>query len=284
MGKLSGKVAFVTGASRGIGQAIAERFAREGARVACTARTLREGTHKLLEGSLERTVERIRDAGGEAAPIVCDVSEYDNCAAAIAEVRALYGPIDVLVNNAALTYFVPIESYPLKQWHRSFAVNFHAPFYLSQLVLEDMLPRGSGAIVNISSSAAIGPGRAPFPEFWRKARGGTLYGAEKAALERFTQGLAAEVFDQGVSVTCVSPSQVVATEGAVHHRLVKDGSDPRAEPPEYMADAVLLLATEPIEKISGRVTYSQELLLEYGQIDEAHGVGGDRVGSGYSQI
>lgn len=282
--RLEGKVALVTGASRGIGQTIAERFAQEGARVACTARTVAEGSHKLLEGSLDRTVAKIREAGGDAVPVVCDVSEYDNCAAAVEEVRAHYGPVDILVNNAALTYFVPIESYPLKQWHRSMAVNVHAPFYLSQLVLADMLPRGSGAIVNISSAAAIGPGRAPYSERALKGRGGTLYGAEKAALERFTQGLAAEVYERGVSVTCLSPSQVVATEGAVHHRLVKDADDERAEPPSYMADAVMLLVTEPIEKISGRVTYSQELLLEYGQIETARGVGGGRAGSGYSKI
>lgn len=284
MGKLAGKVALVTGASRGIGQSIAELFGAEGARVACTARTLEEGGHKLFEGSLRRTVDGIREAGGEAIAIPCDVSEYENCAAAVAEIRRELGPIDVLVNNAALTYFIPIADYPVSRWHRSFAVNVHAPFYLSQLALEDMLPRESGAIVNISSGAAIGPGRAPYSEMVQRGRGGTLYGAEKAALERFTQGLAAEVFSKGISVTCVSPSQVVATPGTVHHKLVKDYDDPRGEPPEYMARAVLLLATEPCEKISGRVTYSQEILKELGAIEEGQGLGFGRMGSGYSKI
>jgi NAD(P)-dependent dehydrogenase (short-subunit alcohol dehydrogenase family) len=285
MGKLAGKVALVTGASRGIGQAIAELFAAEGARVACTARTLAEGEHKLLEGSLERTVERIRAAGGEALAIPCDVSEYENCERTVAELRRRFGPLDVLVNNAALTYFVPIADYPLAKWHRSLAVNFHAPFYLAKLALADMLPRRSGAIVNISSGAAIGPGRGPYSEeAQRFLRGATLYGAEKAALERFTQGLAAEVFADNVSVTCVSPSQVVATPGAVHHRLVKDEHDPRGEPVSYMARAALLLATEPCEKISGRVTYSQEILHEYGQLARARGIGAERAGSGYAQI
>ena len=284
MGKLDGKVALVTGASRGIGETIAELFAIEGARVACTARTLEEGSHKLLAGSLESTVARIRKAGGDAMPVVCDVSEYSNCEAAVAEVRAAYGPIDILVNNAALTYFIPIAQYPIRKWHRSFAVNVHAPFYLSQLVLGDMIERRAGSIVNISSGAAIGPGRAPYSESEQKARGGTLYGAEKAALERFTQGLAAEVYADGISVTCVSPSQVVATPGTVHHRLVKGMDDPRAEPPEYMARAVLLLASEPVSKISGRVTYSQEILKEYGEIEAARGLGVDRVGTGFGQI
>ena len=282
-GRLEGRVALVTGASRGIGLAIAELFAAEGARVACTARTLEEGDHKLFEGSLRRTVGGIRAAGGEAMAFPCDVSEFENCERLVAEVRTHFGPIDILVNNAALTYFIPIADYPVSKWHRSCAVNFHAPFYLSKLALEDMIPRKSGAIVNISSGAAIGPGRAPYSELVRKGRGGTLYGAEKAALERFTQGLAAEVFDDGVSVTCVSPSQVVPTAGTLHHKLVRGMDDPRGESPELMARAALLLASEPCESISGRVTYSQELLVEYGWIEKGSGIGFERQGSGYSR-
>jgi NAD(P)-dependent dehydrogenase (short-subunit alcohol dehydrogenase family) len=284
MGRLDGRVALVTGASRGIGQAIAELFAAEGARVACTARTRTEGSHKMLEGSLDRTVQRILQSGGEAVPVVCDVSEYENCARAVDEVRAALGPVDVLVNNAALTYFIPIAEYPVSKWHRSMAVNVHAPFYLSQLVLPDMQERQRGAIVNISSGAAIGPGRGPYASETRRLRGGTLYGAEKAALERFTQGLAAEVQDDGISVTCVSPSQVVATPGTVHHKLVRGMDDPNGEPIDYMARAALLLATEPLERVTGRVTYSQEILLEFGWIEEGRGIGVDRDGSGYSKI
>jgi len=281
LGRLDGKTVIVTGASRGIGAEIARLFAEEGGRVACVARTLREGDHPL-EGSLEHTVETIRKAGGEAIPIAADISEYEQCVRAVEEARKAFGPIDVLVNNAALTYFIPIKDYPINKWHRSIAVNFHAPFYLSQLVLQDMLPRKSGAIVNISSGAAIGPGRGPYPE--NIGRGGTLYGAEKAALERFTQGLASEVYHDGVSVTCVSPSQVVPTPGTVFHHLVTGMDDPRGEPPILMAKAALLLATEPKEKVAGRVTYSQEILLEYGWISEGKGLGVDRKGSGYSQI
>ena len=285
MGKLNGKVVVVTGASRGIGAEIARVFAAEGGRVICAARTLKEGEHQY-EGSLETTVNGIRAAGGEATAVTVDISEPEECEKLIASARSIYGQVDVLVNNAALTYFIPVKDYPLNRWLRSWAVNFHAPFTLSKLALEDMTPRKSGAIVNISSSAAIGPGRGPYAGAALLYRGSTCYGAEKAALECLTQGLAAEVFEYGVSVACVSPSLVVPTAGTVHHKLVIGLDDPRGEPPELMAKAALLLATEPLEKITGRVTYSQQILKEFGWIDDAKGVGVDpaMLGTGYSRF
>jgi NAD(P)-dependent dehydrogenase (short-subunit alcohol dehydrogenase family) len=283
MGRLDGKVVVVTGASRGIGAEIASLLAAEGGRVVCAARTLREGDHPLA-GSLETTVETIRARGGEAHAATANIAEPAECGRLLETARKVYGPIDVLVNNAALTYFVPIKDYVVGKWMASWAVNLHAPFVLSQLVLRDMIPRGSGAIVNIGSGAAIGPGRGPYPDPAMGTRGGTCYGAQKAALERFTQGLAAEVYAHGISVTCVSPSQVVPTPGTVYHKLVKGMDDPRGERPELMARAVLLLASEPLERVSGRVTYSQQILKEFGWITEARGRGVETPGSGHSQM
>ena len=284
MGKLDGKVVIVTGASRGIGAEIAKLFALEGGQVICAARTLREGDHRL-HGSLETTVAEIGAISGEATPVAVDISEPAECEKLVQAARQTYGPVNVLVNDAALTYFVPVKDYPINRWLRSWAVNFHAPFILSKLVLEGMISRKGGSIVNISSSAAIGPGRGPY----RGAvagRGGTCYGAEKAALERFTQGLAIEVYEYGVSVTCVSPSQVVPTPGTLFHGLVRSLEGGEGEPPEMMAKAALLLATEPLDKVTGRVTYSQAVLKEFGWIAEAKGIGvGPALqGSGYSQI
>lgn len=283
MGKLDGKVAIVTGASRGIGAEISRLFAAEGARVVCVACTLKEGDH-ILEGSLEMTCAQIRESGGEATAIAANISLPEECERLIEETKAAYGPADVLVNNAALTYFIPIKDYPLNRWMRTWAVNIHAPFLLSQLVLPDMIEKKSGSIVNISSSSAIGPGRGPYGDDSKEDIGVTCYGAEKAALERFTQGLALEVFEYGVSVTCLSPSVVVPTPGTLYHKLVSSMDDPKGEHPELMAKATLLLATEPQNKITGRVTYTQEILKEYGMMEGGQGVGVSKPGSGYSQI
>ena len=283
MGKLDGKVVVVTGASRGIGEEIAKLFAAEGGKIVCAARTLKEGDHQFA-GSLEKTVAEIRGAGGTAHAVAANISEPVECERLMQAARDVYGPVDVLVNNAALTYYVPIKDYAVNRWVRSWAVNLHAPFILSKLALEDMIPRTSGSIVNISSGAAIGPGRGPYPDPKVGARGGTCYGAEKAALERFTQGLASEVYQYGISVTAVSPSQVVPTPGTVHHKLVTSMDDPRGEPPALLAKATLLLATEPLDRVSGRVTYSQQILKEFGWTRDAKGRGVDTPGSGYSQI
>jgi len=282
MGKMTGRVAIVTGASRGIGQAIAELLATEGARVICVARTLNEGDHQLA-GALNTTVAAIRDKGGEATAVAADISSEVECEKLVAAAGAAYGRIDTLVNNAALNYYIPTADYPINRWIKAFAVNVHAPFMLAKLVLPDMIAGGRGAIVNISSGSAIGPGRGPYAD--QTVRGGVMYGASKAALERFTQGLAQEVAHHGgIAVSCVSPSRTVPTAGTVYHKLMASLDDPRGEPPSMMARATLLLASEPADKINGRVTYSQQILKEFGWIETAVGRGIDTVGTGYSQI
>jgi NAD(P)-dependent dehydrogenase (short-subunit alcohol dehydrogenase family) len=281
MGKLDGRVAIVTGASRGIGAEVARLFAAEGAKVVCAARTLNEGDHRLLSGSLSGTVAKIRAAGGEALALAADVSDEADCRKLVQGAVDAYGKVDVLVNNAALTYYVPIVDYDIKRWVKAFAVNVHGPFVLSKLVLPGMIQRRRGAIINISSGSAIGPGRGPYQN---GARGGTMYGSTKAALERFTQGLAQEVAQHGIAVSALAPSHVVPTPGTIYHKLVSGATDPRSEPPILMARAALLLATEPAARINGRVTYSQQILGEYGWIDKPAGRGVTTPGSGYSQI
>jgi citronellol/citronellal dehydrogenase len=241
---------------------------------------MEEGGHKL-EGSLKTTVAEIEKAGGTSLPVPVDLSDEESCIQLVKTAKEQFGPVNVLINNAAVTYFIPIKDMPTKNWDRSWAVGPRAVFILSREVLPDMTKQGSGAIVNVSSGAAIGPGRGPYKT---SGRGGSKYGAQKAAIERFTQGLAEEVYPNGISVACVSPSQVVPTPGTVYHNLVTGMDDPRGEHPNVMARAILLLATEPLDKVTGRVTYSQEILKEFGWIEEGKGIGFDRVGSGYSKI
>ncbi|MSV91184.1 MAG: SDR family NAD(P)-dependent oxidoreductase, partial [Actinobacteria bacterium] len=128
---LEGKVAIVTGASRGIGAGIAAELAASGARVVCVARTLHEGDHRKLAGSLDTTVAALRDAGAEAHAIAADLASPDECARVVDEARSAFGPIDILVNNAALTWFAEIASMAVDKWMHSFAINVHAPMVLA---------------------------------------------------------------------------------------------------------------------------------------------------------
>ena len=279
MGKLDGKTAIVTGASRGIGKAIAELFAAEGANVACVARTVNEGDSRA-PGALTTTLEGIRAAGGEARMVVANIGEEEECLRLVEETRAAYGPIDILVNNAVTNFAHPVSEFPSKRWLIGYAVNIHAPFILARETIPDMQAQGGGAIVNISSGVAIGPGRGPYESTGWDGMG-VLYGSTKAALERFTQGLAAELWGDKIAVSALSPSQAVFTEGALLFN--KPPPDLPSEPALTMAEATLLLATEPLERVTGRVCYSQQILQEFGWIEEGHGTGIDSLGSGYSR-
>src|SRR5262249_10093445 len=159
-----------------------------------------EGDHRLLAGSLSATVCKIRDGGGEAIAAAADVSNEQDCQRLVRTAEEAFGTGDILVNDAALTYYKPIIDYHVKHSLQESAVNVHGAFRLSQLGLPGMTNLGRGAIVNISSGSAIGPGRAPFTGA-RPANGGTMYGATKAALERFTQGLAQEVATHNIAVS-----------------------------------------------------------------------------------
>src|SRR5438093_11412102 len=139
MGRLDGKVVVVTGASRGIGAEIARIFAAAGGRGICAARTLREGDHQLA-GSLETTVEGIRAAGGEARAFTANIAEPAECERLIGAARETYGPIDVLVNNAALTYYLPPKDNPLTGWLPRWAGNSQPRSPLAHLVLPDRAP------------------------------------------------------------------------------------------------------------------------------------------------
>lgn len=255
-GVLAGKVAIVTGASRGIGEAIALRYAQEGAKVVVSARTVEDGDH-LLPGSINSVVKRIQDAGGEALALRADLAVEEHRTNLIKEAENIFGPVDILVNNAAVTYFVPVESFREKHYRLMTEVQIYAPFHLSQLVLPSMIERKTGWILNISSHAAIHPAKD------MGGRGGTVYGMCKAALERFTTGLASEVYSHNIGVNVISPG-LVATPGVVHHKLITDDTPrDRITPVEHMAEACLRLVHGDAQDMTGKITYAADMLKDY---------------------
>ena len=255
-GVLAGQVAVVTGASRGIGEAIALRYAMEGARVIVSARTLEEGDH-ILEGSINGVVKKIKDAGGEAHAVRCDLALEDHRCNLVAEAESKFGSIDILCNNAAVTYFVPVESFKNKHYQLMMEVQVYAPFQLAQMVLPGMKEKQAGWILNISSHAALHPAANA------GGRGGTVYGMCKAALERMTTGLASEVYGDGIGVNVISPG-LVATPGVMHHNLItEDTPEERVTPIEHMSEACLRLVYGNQKKLTGKITYADDMLRDY---------------------
>ncbi|HVW44539.1 MAG TPA: SDR family NAD(P)-dependent oxidoreductase [Amycolatopsis sp.] len=235
--RLAGRVAVITGASRGIGQTVARRFAQEGALVAAVARTMDPGDG--LPGSLAETVELIRDDGGTAVAVRADLSRADDRRRLVDEVTARLGPVDVLVNNAAASWLAPAATFSEKHFELMMSLQVRAPFQLAQLVVDGMRSRGRGWILNVSSLAAQHPSGPPYRE--DDLLGTTVYGMCKAALERFSSGLAAECHADGIVVNSLAPSKVVSTWGTRHHHLVPEGDPDAIEYPEEFAEAAITL-------------------------------------------
>jgi citronellol/citronellal dehydrogenase len=279
VGQLDGRVALVTGASRGIGAGIAQRFAAEGATVAVTARTLDAEPGAPLAGSLRETVATIEAAGGRALAVQSDLADADDRGRVVPQVTAELGAIDVLVNNAAAAFYLPTAEIPLRRRRLTFELNVHAPIDLAQAVLPAMRANGAGWIVNISSATSRPPKGPPFDPGFKLGFTSTVYGASKAALERLTTGLAAEVYADGVAVNSLAPVAAVRTPGA--DALVGDVLDANpeiVEPLELFVEAALALAVADPQSLTGRICYSRPLLDELG-LDYRELDGSARIGS-----
>jgi NAD(P)-dependent dehydrogenase (short-subunit alcohol dehydrogenase family) len=267
MGACDGRVALVTGASRGIGAAIALRLAEEGAAVGVTARTL--DPHPTLPGTLRDVVAAVEALGGKAVAIPADLADADDRARVVPEVESSVGPVDILVNNAAAAFYAPTAELVLRRRRLMFELNVHAPVDLAQRVVPGMRARGRGWIVNISSATSRRPKGPPFDAGIKLGATSTLYGATKAALERITTGLAAELYDDGIAVNSLAPVAAVRTPGAeVHLGPLLDERPDIVEPVELLADAAVVLSTCDPATMTGRVVYSRPFLTELGRIAE----------------
>lgn len=254
MNELKQRVALITGASRGIGKAIAQRFAAEGAAVVVCASRL--GSHGNLEGTLEQTVAEIETAGGKATAIACDLSSPEARATLMEDAGNFYGPVDILVNNAARSTMAAPSEVSTAQRNAMFDLNVNVPVELCQQVLPSMKEKGRGWILNISSRTAKQE-PPPYPDSKMANFIIGAYGASKAALDRYTEALAHELVEEGVFINAMAPTSIVMTPGASYVRDIAIRRPDMVEPVEMMAEAALELCSQ---RHVGRVVFSRDIL------------------------
>ena len=251
--KLQGKVAIVTGASRGLGQAIAIGLAKEGARVIAAARS--EVENEKLPGTIYKTVELIQKLGGQALAAKCDVTDEQSVDDMMGTALKEFGRVDILVNNAGTAFYRPLIEIPLKRWEVVLKVNLTGVFLCTKAVLPHMMERRSGSIVNISSLAAD-----------HKVGGavgtGLAYAVSKAGLDRLTCGLAGEVGRFNIAVNCIKPQGVVDTEGM--RFWIKEENRKGWVSPEKMVKCTLFLADQESVRVTGMVATDEEVCAWYG--------------------
>lgn len=265
MASCSGKVAFITGASRGIGRAIARRFSAEGAAVVLSASRL--GSHGKLKGTLEDAVAEIEAHGGRAAAVAADLSDAAARGGLFSRAEEAFGPIDILVNNAAGARMKLPSQATLEDRNFMFELNVNAPVDLAQQAILSMRARGGaggeggGWILNISSATSFQP-ELPYRDSQTAALVIGPYGATKAALDRYTLALAHEVAEDEIFVNALAPTAIVLTQGADYVREIGRRNPDMVEPVEMMAEAALELCTG---RHVGRVTFSRDIVHAVGR-------------------
>ena len=278
-GRLAGRAAIVTGASRGLGRATALALAAEGAAVAVVARTQQQWDERL-PGTIGETVAAIESAGGRAVPIAADLLERDDIPRLVQEARDALGPITILVNNAAFTApgrppkpdaapraaklasapkaanadWPGFLSIPLSAYRRHFEIGVFASYELIQLVCPDMFDAGFGSIINVTSVASRVPGDGPYHNF----AGGVLpgYGGSKAALEHLTWCAAYDLQRRNIAVNALAPSRPIPTPGLSYYRTEFDSVSPDDE---FARAAVELTLVDP-NVVTGRTIGHLEVL------------------------
>ena len=247
---LEQKVVIVSGASRGIGRALAVGLGAAGAKVVCAARTEREGQQaEGLPGSIHSAVDAVRAAGGEALAVRCDIGRAEDIESLVTATVDRFGGVDVLVNNAMASTRAPFADSTLDQWDESMRVNVRSLFVSCRAVVPVMAARGGGSIINVSSGAAD-------PNVRGMPPGYLTYSVAKAAMERFSTALADEVAPQNVAVNALRPG-AVKTETAMHE-LGDDWDWTGWGPPEAVVPAVVYLAAQRADGVTGRIVDSTQ--------------------------
>jgi citronellol/citronellal dehydrogenase len=251
---LADKVLFITGASRGIGEAIALRAARDGARIAVVGKT--DAPHAKLQGTVHTACAAIAAAGGRALACVADIRDEAAVAAAVQKAAAHFGGIDILVNNASAISLTPTASTPMKRFDLMHGVNARGTFLCSQLCLPFLARSQNPHILTLS----------PPPELRPEWFSGHLaYTLSKYGMSLCTLGLAAELRAQGIAVNSLWPKTMIAT--AAIESLLGAAASQQCRKPAIVADAAHLILTQPSRQFTGRFCIDEDVLGEAGVSD-----------------
>jgi citronellol/citronellal dehydrogenase len=246
---LAGQIAIVTGASRGIGRALAIGLADAGAGVVCAARTEVESPGGL-PGTIHTTAAAIREGGGHALAVRCDIGQADDITALVDATIAEFGHLDVLVNNAMAPTRASFNDSTVEQWDESMRVNVRSLFLTCKAVMGPMTERGGGSVINVSSGAADPRLTVGLPP------GYLTYSVAKAAMERFSTAVAGELAPHNIAVNAMRPG-AVKTEHATHE-LGDDYDWTGWGPPEAVVPAVVFLAAQRADGLTGRIVDSTQ--------------------------
>lgn len=260
MGTLDGRVAIVTGASRGIGEDVAIALAGAGAKVAVAART-EEVRDPRLPGTIHTVAGAIRDAGGEALPVRMDVRDPDSISAGIDRVVAEWGRVDILVNNAAILVPGSIETVLPRHLDLIWQIDLRGPLLLMRACVPHMKAAGGGHIVNVSSRAGVFPGPGPYPE---TRSGGGFYAMVKSGLERYSQALAMELQDDGIAVNVLSPLGRIRTPGNIWAENDPENPTLEFERAPHMAKGTVWICEQAPVEFSGHILFDEDLCAEKG--------------------
>ena len=262
MSSLAGKTLFITGASRGIGLAIAVRAAQDGANVVIAANS--SVPNPRLPGTIHSAAAQVEAAGGKALAIKCDIREEDEVNAAVAQAVEHFGGIDILVNNASAIWLAGIADTPMKRFDLMQQVNARGSFLCAQACLPHLLKSDNPHILTLAPPPSLDP------KWWGAHTGYTL---AKMGMSFVTMGLAAEFGPRGVAVNALWPRTVIATDAI---NMIPGVSLSQCRRPEIVADAAHAILATPSRELCGRFAIDEDILRERGVTDfDAYAVEAD---------